>query len=70
MTTFNTYVIDTDFFKAVKQLSANVSQEDADLIESQEEHNYNSLDYFIQSYEHGSERDVECQQDIIQSQLT
>ncbi len=61
---FNTYVIDTDNFKAVKRIAEDVDGADAQEIEYTAGKNYDSIDYFVQSYEVGSERDLECSKEL------
>jgi hypothetical protein len=64
---YNTYVIDTDRFKAVKLVASEVNFSEAARKEYAEERKWDILDYFVQSYPVGSDRDKECARDLIKS---
>ena len=61
---YNTYVIDTDNFKAVKRVASGVDEPQAREMEHMVGKNYNSVDHFVQSYEIGSDRDNECTREL------
>lgn len=64
-TLYNTYVISTDRgFNAVKLVGQLEPLDKALSIESGSYARYNGIDFFVQSYEVGSERDLECQRDL------
>ncbi len=58
---YNVYVIDTDNFKATKCVAKEVTGREASDAESSFSGN---IDFFAQSYEVGSERDLECVKDL------
>ena len=61
---YNTYVISIDTFKAVRVLASNAGVDEAQDAERAGSKDWNTYDYFIQSYLVGSERDLECKKDM------
>lgn len=61
---YNTYVISTDNFNATKVVGELVGLGEAQNLEGLYSTKYKGIDYFVQSYPVGSERDVECQKDL------
>lgn len=66
--TYNVYVIDTDHFKAVKLVASDLNFSEANRKEYAEGHKWDVMDYFVQSYPTGSERDKECVRDLKRAQ--
>lgn len=61
---FNVYVINIENFKATENAGENINIENVNTQVSAVERRINLLDYFVQAYEVGSERDLECKKDL------
>lgn len=61
---YNVYVIRVDDWKAMQRLGDSVNRVRARIRENTYSKSVNPLDYFIASYEVGSDRDLECANDL------
>jgi hypothetical protein len=61
---YNTYVISIDSFSAVELIGESLGVDDAQTIEVNESRRRDSLDFFVQSYIVGSDRDLECKKEL------
>jgi len=61
---YNVYLISSDSFKAIKLLGSKLTEGRKYICQRSNEKKINKLDYFIDGYEVGSERDLELSKDL------